>query len=539
MKVPAALVRRDAPHGMVCTVDHLASEAGVALLRAGGSAADAAVGASAVLAVTTQHMCGLGGDLFALVHHRDGAPPDCLNASGRAGSGADPDRLRAAGHRVMPFRGSVASVPVPGCVDGWSALHARHGRLPIGDVLAPALALAEGGFPASPQLAAAVRNVADVEGNDDYARGPVATGTVIRRPGVARSLRAIAEGGRDAWYRGEFGAGLVRVGAGEYHEDDLARSQADWVLPAQLDVWDHRAYTVPPNSQGYLSLAGGWIAERAGLPADAEDGLWAHLLVEAARAAGHDRPDVLHEHADAAALLDPARLEARLAAVRPDRAASWEDDYSPGGTIYLCAVDAERMGVSLIQSNASGFGAHLTVPELGVFLHNRGIGFSLEPGHPAEYGPGRRPPHTLSPALLQRADGSLRAVLGTMGGDGQPQVILQMLARLLQQGQDAGTVVAGPRWTLERDHGTGFDTWLATTDAGGMGRQGGAADGLTVVLEADAPAPWVDGLRDRGHRVDVRDRWNWGHAQMIEVTEAATLSGAADPRALTGAAAGY
>src|SRR5881397_3098675 len=135
---------------MVCAVDHLAAQAGVAMLRAGGTAADAAVAASAVLAVTTQHMCGMGGDLFALVHTGTGGPVECLNASGRAGSGADPERMRAAGHTVMPLRGAIESVPVPGCVDGWEALHERFGRLALAEVLEPARALAADGFPASP-----------------------------------------------------------------------------------------------------------------------------------------------------------------------------------------------------------------------------------------------------------------------------------------------------------------------------------------------------------------------------------------------------
>src|SRR5205814_10302003 len=139
-----------APNGMVCSVDHLASSAGVAVLRAGGSAADAAVAASAVLAVTFQHACGMGGDLFALVHGPDLGSPACLNASGRAGSGADPERLRAAGHAAVPPLGDIAAVPVPGCVDGWVALHDRFGRLPLADVLAPARSYAADGFPASP-----------------------------------------------------------------------------------------------------------------------------------------------------------------------------------------------------------------------------------------------------------------------------------------------------------------------------------------------------------------------------------------------------
>ena len=218
----------------------------------------------------------------------------------------------------------------------------------------------------------------------------------------------------------------------------------------------------------------------------------------------------------------------RLAAIKADTVARWGDSYGGGGTIYLCAVDADRMGVSLIQSNASGFGAHIFVPEVGVSLHNRGLGFSLVPGHPAEYGPGRRPPHTLAPALVQRADGSLRAVMGTMGGDGQPQIMLQLLARLLHQGQDAGQVIAGPRWTLEApaDINNGFNTWAKP-------------DHVRVVLEDDAPANWAAGLTERGHIVESRDRWNWGHAHLIAVDDDDMLTGAADPRALTSSAASY
>jgi gamma-glutamyltranspeptidase / glutathione hydrolase len=528
--VPAPLVPFHTLHarkGMVCSVDHLSSGAGIAVLRAGGNAVDAAIATSAALTVTTQHMCGMGGDLFALVHHRDGEPPACLDASGRAGSGADPHGLRADGHTRMPMDDDVRSVTVPGCVDGWVTLHARHGRLPLAEVLEPARALAEEGFPASPLLAFMVPLVAHVDGADDYTRQPVAAGTTIRRPGVARTLAAIGADGRRAFYEGEFGAGLRRLGAGLFSEDDLARSQADWVGPLGLDVWGHRLWTVPPTSQGYLSLAAARIAELAGLgggldlhPGSAE---WAHLLVEAARLAGHDRPAVLHEGADGAALLDDGRLAARAGAFDPHRRSAPPAPSGAGDTIYLCTADGDGQAVSLIQSNARGWGAHLAVPEVGIFLHNRGIGFSLEPGHPAEYGPGRRPPHTLAPALVQRADGSLRSVLGTMGGDTQPQVVLQLLARLLVAGQDPARCIGAPRWRLGDG---GFDTW----DDGGPDLVG---------VERGAPDAWVEGLRARGHEVSVQDPWNsgYGHAHLIERAPDGTLGGAADPRALTGATA--
>jgi gamma-glutamyltranspeptidase/glutathione hydrolase len=403
--VLAPFVTTYAGRGMVCSVDHLAASAGVELLRHGGSAADAAVATSAVLAVTTQHMCGMGGDLFALVH-ADGDTTG-LVASGRAGSGANPDRLRAEGHASMPFRGDIRSVPIPGCVDGWLALHERFGRLPLADVLAPARAYAADGFPAGLTLAAAADQVALLH----HDLRDVRPGRLVRRPGVARALDDIATEGRAGFYEGAFGEGLLALGHGEYAAADLARSQAEWAEPLVLEAWGHRLWTVPPPSQGYLTLAGAWIAQGLPLPDNPDDPRWAHLLVEVARHAAFDRVDMLHEHADGRALLDPTRLALRRASVDPGRAAVLGGAYDPGGTVYLGAIDSNRMGVSLIQSNAAGFGAHIVEPTTGIFLQNRGIGFSLQPGHPAEYGPGRRPPHTLSPALVTTTDNRLHTVI--------------------------------------------------------------------------------------------------------------------------------
>ena len=514
------------PDGVVCSVDRQASDAGVTVLRAGGNAVDAAIATSAALAVTTPHMCGMGGDLFALVHGPltgAGGEPAVLNASGRAGSGADPDRLRAEGQTAMPFRGDVRSAPVPGCVDGWLALHERFGRLPLADVLAPAITLAEDGHELSPLLAFMIPSLAGIEGCDELVDADPDAAT-LRRPGPARLLRTIAAEGRDGHYLGEFGRALLAAGAGEYTDADLARSQADWVAGLALDVWGHRVWTVPPNSQGYLALAGAGIAERAGLPADPDDERWAHLSVEAARLAGYDRPAVLHNAADGRALLDPDQLDARARRIDPDQAIDVPSLTAGGGTIYLCTADGDGNGVSLIQSNATGFGSHVAVPGTGVLLHNRGIGFSLTPGHPAEYGPGRRPPHTLSPALVTGPGGELRAVLGTMGGDSQPQVVLQLLARLLRSGEDPGTIIGAPRWVLGRDDSTGFDVWEG----------GGPAH---VRIEAHAPGAWAEGLSRRGH--DVRragqDVAGFGHAHLIDLTTEGPV-GAADPRSIIGAA---
>ena len=541
-------VTRTAAAGMVSTIDHAATAVGVDLLRRGGSAADAAVGANAVLAVTSPYACGPGGDVWALVHDSTG-PPVALNAAGFAGSGADAGRLRAQGHHRIPLRGHVASVTVPGAVDGWLALHERYGRLPLAEVLAEAIRMASDGFAASPHLADRAPEVAEVDGNTDIP-AHLQPGGVVRRPGTARTLEAIAAHGRDGFYRGEFGQALLDLGAGEYSPADLDTPIARWVEPVRAPAFGCDLWTVPPPSQGYLTLAGAWIADALPLVGAAAAGRWAHLLVEAASAAAYDRHRVLHEGAEGRVLVHPARLAPRRAAIDPTRAANLAppaapgatgrpgggvapgatgrpggDVAAPGDTTYLCAVDADRMGVSLINSNASGFGAHLVAGATGIFLHDRGIGFSLEPGHPALYAPGRRPPHTLAPALVTRPDGALRLVLGTMGGDSQPQILLQLLHRILKLGQSPGAAVSAGRWVLAPDgDADGFSTWLP-----GHGRK---------VLIEDPASGWASELAALGHVVEVAPAAGFGHAHVIESTAAGTLAGAADPRSLIGTAAG-
>jgi gamma-glutamyltranspeptidase/glutathione hydrolase len=527
-RAPFPTVR--APSGMVCTIDGLASQAGLAMLEAGGSAADAAVAASAVLGVTCPHACGMGGDLFAVVHPGPGQPPQALNASGRAGSGADADRLRAEGFTAMPFRGDIRAVPVPGCVDGWIALHGRHGRLPLEQVLEPARRYAAEGFSISAGLLASLALVRSHPEAADFAEA-TGTGQLVRRPGLGRALAAVAAEGRDGFYLGEFGDNLLALGAGEYGPEDLATPLADWVRPLDAGAWGHRLWTVPPNSQGYLTLAGAAIAAGLDLPSDPDDPEWAHLLIEGARQAGWDRGAVLYEDADGDSLVAEDRLAPRRARIDPRRttAIAGEAPYRAGGTIGLTAVDGDRMGVSLLQSNAAGFGSHLIVPGVRVFLQNRGIGFSLVAGHPAEYAPRRRPPHTLSPLLITDEAGTgLTAVAATMGGDSQPQFLLQLAARLLANRQSPGPAIAAGRFSLApREEGTGFDTWTE------RGR-------VRVLVEGHAPDAWETGLASRGHDVVRLPEYDsaFGHAHLIAVRED-HLAGAADPRPRTSSTAAY
>lgn len=530
--------------GMVCAADQLASSAGMNAIGWGGTAADAVVAAAAVMAVTSPHLCGLGGDVLAMVS-APGEPPQALLAVGRAGSGVDAEAIRADGHRVMPIRGDVRSVPVPGALDGWLAVHRRYGRLPLEVVLAPAIRLAEEGFAASLLLAFASHLVWRLPGADQLCPdGPLEPGDRVRLPGVARALRSVVADGRAGLYQGEFGRALLELGQGLFTPDDLATDNAEWCEPLRLRVWGHDLWTVPPPSQGYLTLASAWIAEQGGLGPDPSDSAWAHLVVEASRAAGHDRPGVLFDGADGRVLLGEERLRAAADRIRPERAAPpdvalvAEDGPGPdrpdrlgdGDTTHLCAMDAEGLGISLTQSNALDFGAHLVAGSTGIFLHNRGLGFSLLPGHPTEIGSGRRAPHTLSPLVATTATGQLSHLAGAMGGDVQPQILLQLLAHTLVEGADPAAALAAPRLVLDASAAGPFRLWW-----------GGD---LAVRIEAHAPSSWAEGLTDRGHRVQsiaAFDPVSVGCAQIITVVRDGAGSiehfcGAADPRSPDGAA---
>lgn len=517
-----------APNHLVASADHLATAAGVEMFARGGNAVDAAIATNAAIAVTGPHLCGMGGDLFALVHV-DG-DVHALNASGRAGAGADASALRAEGRTEMPFRLDVRSVTVPGCVDGWMALHERFGSLPLPTILDPAVRLANDGFPTSPLLIGALHQSSD-EGRanlSEIATQATSRGRRVRRPGVAAALAGIARGGRSTFYEGAFGEGLIELGGGLFTEADLATLQANWEEPLSTEAFGVTLHTIGPNSQGYLALGGARLASRIDLPANPDDERWAHLLVEAAIAAGRDRPRQLHEHADGNELLDI--IDGRIDEIDIERSSGRSAPAKDGDTTYLCtagrSADGREMGVSLIQSNASGFGSHLVEPNTGINLHNRGMGFRVEEGHPAEFGPGRRPPHTLLPMAATRDDGSLAAVLGTMGGDAQPQIMLQIAARLFHHQQSPARAIGAGRWALHGPH-TGFDTWTA-------------AEGPGIDIEGHAPLDWVEALGARGHRTRTAPEWSsgFGHAAAIVSGRDGMWVGSADPRTVVGSCAG-
>jgi gamma-glutamyltranspeptidase/glutathione hydrolase len=507
------------------TTHHLATETAIDTMRKGGNAVDAAVAANAVLGVVSPDTCGPGGDLFALVHGGGEQRPSGLNASGRAGSGVSAAALREAGHDAVPLQSS-ASVTVPGCVDGWTALLERHGSRSLSAVLEPAIGMASDGFEVTVELADSLRRIAAMIADRPsaaalYPGGDLpAEGDVISRPDLARTLGDIAANGRDAFYAGAPGRGIIAATDGAITSADLAVDQAEWVDPLGTTLYGIEAWTMPPNSQGHLTLTSSWLAERIGASADLGDPGYHHALIEAYRAVAWERdllttdPDTMPLDADD--LVSPARLDSRLSRILPDRTASWPSSRPvPGGTMYLCVRDAAGLGVSLIQSNFHGIGSGRDAGATGVFLHNRGAGFTLESGHRNELMPGRRPLHTLSPTLWTK-DGSLRMLLGTRGGQYQPQLLLQVASHRFAAGLPLSEAMATPRWIV--------DHW-------------GPDEEHAVTVESRCAGPIVAELRRRGHKVTTGGAWEqgWGPVAAIEIDESSVVA-SGDPRVSTSGA---
>ena len=503
----------------VVTPHFLATAAGIDILSIGGSAIDAAIAANAVLGVVAPETCGLGGDLFALVFEPGQNMPTALNASGRAGSNVSSQALRDQGLADMPVMGPQ-TVTIPGCVDGWFALAARYGHLAWSERLAPALRYADSGFPVSNELARSLSMrfehlVPQSIGRHLLARGrPPQTGETIARPDLAATLRTIAAGTREAFYLGDPGAAISEAVDGLISKEDLASNQADWVKPLGLQVFGLDAWTIPPNSQGYLTLASAAVYESWKTGAETDVDRW-HLAIEAYRSQVADRDLVLadpaHAPFSAPELFAPARLSRRrdLASRQNFR----ETKRTPGGTAFLCALDQDGLGVSFIQSNYMGLGSSVGAGSAGFMLQNRGAGFNLEPGHPNELGPGKRPLHTLAPSLWTQG-GSLHTILGTRGADYQPQLLLQMAIRMFDLGDSPAEAQTQPRWVVEE-----------VDDSDGA-----------VRVEENTPAEIVNGLRERGHPVEVATgvQGGWGPVSVIRAGTA--VEAAADPRVGTAAA---
>jgi gamma-glutamyltranspeptidase/glutathione hydrolase len=508
--------------GNVAVTPHdLATHIAVDVMARGGNAVDAAIAANAVLTVVAPETCGIGGDLFALVHLPGEAVPRCLNASGRAGSNASAQELRDSGHAEMPLY-HPAAITVPGCVDGWMALHAAHGTGAWRDLIGPAIEYARLGFAVSDELARTldVRSeelITQASSTHFYEDGvPVAAGALITRPELAQTLADIAGSGRDAFYTGRFGSALIEASGNRITADDLYVDQAEWVEPIGRRIFGQQVWTVPPNTQGYVTLATLAVFELLAPPIDPDDPLFQHLLIEDYRAANFDRDDHATDPATAPLsgdeLLADQRLAERAARIDPDKAGTWGSPRSvPGGTAFLCTIDSDGMGVSFIQSNFHGIGSGFSAGDTGVWLHNRGGGFSLEPGHPNELVPGRRPLHTLAPTLWTTPKGRLSMLLGTRGGRRQPQLLAQVAAAIHHAGASLTEAQERSRWALEDDEGD-----------------------LLVEPGLAASA----GLAERGHRLDEQPErvGGWGPVSVIAIDEDGQRRAAADPRVATASA---
>lgn len=509
---------------VVVSPHELATTAGIEIFAAGGSAVDAAIAANAVQGVVAPETCGVGGDLLALVWEPEMAAPAALNASGWAGSGVEAKEL--AGMPAIPAD-HPATVTIPGCVAGWRALHDRFGRVSLDRILAPAVRFAEQGFPASAELSRALtrrqRELAgQASGADLYPGGrPPETGTEITRRLLATTLSDIAANGPQAFYSGSAGRDITAATGERITRGDLESYRPDWVEAVHLEVFGRTGWTIPPNSQGYLTLATLGVLERLDA-AGSDDGLRPHLLIEAYRSVAWERDDVVSDSRTASTgwreLLSPDRLDERAAAIDTRHVHRWPaPTKAPGGTAYMCTVGSDGQAVSLIQSNFMGVGSGIGAGTSGFFLQNRGAGFNLIPGHPNQLAPLRRPLHTLSPTLWTR-DGHLDTVLGTRGGDQQPQLLVQVAAAMFVSGLSPASAQDLPRWTTDN-----FTP----------------GSGSTISVEGDWPAESLEALESIGHRIRAvgARQPGWGPVSVIGVEESGLRTAAADPRVETASAA--
>ena len=523
---PSRAVARSS-RGMVATPHPQATLAGIDVLRRGGNAVDAAIAANAVLTVVYAACCGIGGDAFWLIYDPKRREAVSYNGSGRTPKAASLERLRGANAAVLPRRGAL-TVTVPGAVRSWDDVGREHGARGLDELLAPAEAYARDGyvvtdvaagyFAANTELLEADREAERVF----LTRGIPRAGDVLRNPDLAATLAAIRAGGADAFYTGRVAERIVRTlnARGNMMSlDDLAAHRTERTQPLRI-AWNGRELLAhPPNSQGAAMLMAMGMLEA---DRHLDEPSWNHLAIEAMKCAIGERnanfADPAFHDSGIAAKLGSAELAARRATLDPRRARATASAPDRGDTIFLCAVDEHGGAVSLIESLFLSFGSGIVAEDTGVVLHNRGSYFSVIPGHPNVYAGGKRPLHTLSPPMVLR-DGRPELVFGTMGGEGQPQIQVQLLHHIYDRGLNVQQALDMPRWIFGRHQIAG------RADIGG-------AD--SVIVESRIDPAIVDALGACGHIVHEIGpyRNEMGHAHAIAIdAELGTLAGGADPRA--------
>jgi gamma-glutamyltranspeptidase/glutathione hydrolase len=528
---------------MVASSQPLASQAGLSILMKGGNAADAAVATAAALNVTEPASTGLGGDCFSLFYDAKTKKISALNGSGRAPAKLSIELLRQQ-HLVSEAKSVIAdlyhahNITVPGACGGWCAMVDKHGTMKMADVLAPALELAENGFPVAPLTAhgwggLVARRLATTLGGSEFlidGRAPKA-GEVFRNPGLARSFREIAKGGADAYYKGEIAKAIaetVQKAGGVMTGDDLAAHETTWHEPIGVDYRGVRVWECPPNGQGIACLLALNILEGFDVASiRAESAQRLHLLIEAMRVAFADTSwyvaDPKFSKVPVKELLSKDYAAQRRKIINPDKATLDTNHGSPVAgtdTVYFCVVDGQGNACSFINSNYQSFGTGIVPSGWGFALQNRGNCFSTDPNHPNAVAPRKRPYHTIIPGMMTRADGSLYAPFGVMGGYMQPQGHMQVAVAMLDDGLEPQEALNRLRFQIEP----------------------AAASGL-LNLEEGIGEEVVAKLREMGHPIKAvvsgYNRATFGRGQIIRRDpQSGVLWAGSDPRA-DGCAMGF
>jgi gamma-glutamyltranspeptidase/glutathione hydrolase len=519
-----------ASNGVIATSQPLAAQAGLAALKQGGNAVDAALAAAITLTVVESVSCDVGGDLFALVW--DGKHLHGLNGSGRAPAGLTPEEVRKRGHVTMPPRGWL-SVTVPGVPAAWSDLHQRFGNLPFAELFESAIAYARQGYPVSPLVSWYWRwgvEETHAQLQEEEYRGFEAVfapgghfpqvGEIWRNPDLAWTLERIAESGAQDFYAGEIAGKIAAFSAqtgGVLTLDDLQAHRCTWVEPISTTYRGYEVWELPPNGQGLAALIALNILEGFDLgkyPRESVERY--HLQIEAMKLAFVEAERYIADpervSVPTSDLLSKAFAAQRRALIGDQALLPEPSEKLTGDTVYLCAADAAGMMVSLIQSNADSYGSHVVVPGTGMALQNRAASFSLDPLHPNCLEPGKRPFHTIIPGFLSH-NGTAIGPFGVMGGHMQPQGHVQMIVNTLDYGLDPQASLDAPRWFW------GEERW--------------------VQVEPTVAPEIVEALRRRGHEVIVDDEIDFvGRGQIIWRLPSGVYVAGSEPRA-DGWALGY